>query len=516
MSSKKKPRYEAIRIEDIEYKGHGIARPDGMVLFVEDALPGELVDAQVTRKKRDHAFARVTAYHELSQKRTTPFCEHFGVCGGCRRQYLGYHDQLAYKQYFVEQVLERIGKFHDLPVREIIGCESDRFYRNKLEFSFAATRWLTDEEIVAGTQIDDRRALGFHVRGRFDRVTDIETCYLQPDPSNDIRRAVRDFTLSQGYSYYDPISHTGYLRSLVVRTSLSGEVMVIVVFAADDPASRERILEFIMERFPDLTSLDYIINETKNDSIAPHLVHNYRGRGYIHEQCGENRLKIHPKSFYQTNPKQAERLYEVVREFAGLNGTETVYDLYCGIGSIALYLAAEARRVIGIDSVEEAIENARENAAYNGHQNCTFFLGKVRDVLDHDFAVTRHAPDLVVLDPPRAGLHPDVVETLLKLRPAHIVYVSCNPATQARDLQLLDGAYRIGEVQPVDMFPQTYHIENVVDLRLREGSDADAHAHAKRAAGEGPSGLGGMGGRGGRGDRGDRGGRGGGGDRGGA
>ena len=470
MSSKKKPLYEALRIEDIEYKGHGIARPEGKVLFVEDALPGELVDAQVSRKKRDHAFARVTVYHELSEKRTTPFCDHFGICGGCRWQYLGYQDQLAYKQYFVEQVLERIGKFRDLPVREIIGCESDRFYRNKLDFSFAATRWLTDSEIAEGTDIDDRRALGFHVRGRFDRVTDIETCHLQPDPSNEIRRAVRDFTLSAGYSYYDPVSHEGYLRSLIVRTSLSGEVMVIVVFAADEPASREHILEFILEGFPELTSLEYIINETKNDSIGSHLVHNYHGRGYIHEQCGSNRLKIHPKSFYQTNPKQAERLYEVVREFAGLTGTETVYDLYCGIGSIALYLAGEAGRVIGIDNVEEAVENARENAVYNGHENSEFFLGEVREVLDRDFVATHHAPDLVVLDPPRAGLHPEVVETLQKLRPEHIVYVSCNPATQARDLQLLNSSYRVGDVQPVDMFPQTYHIENVVDLHLREGA----------------------------------------------
>jgi 23S rRNA (uracil1939-C5)-methyltransferase len=465
MASRKKPVYEAVEITDIEYRGHGIARPEGKVLFVEDALPGEVVDARVTKKKKDFAFARVLEYRRLSEKRVEPFCEHFGLCGGCRWQYLSYEDQLSYKQYFVGQVLERIGKFRDLEVPGVLGCESDRFYRNKLDFSFAAGRWLTDEEIASGEDVGDRRALGFHVRGRFDRVLDIETCYLQPDPSNEIRRAVRDFTLAEACSYYDPVSHEGYLRSLIIRTSLAGEVLVIVVFAYEDAGARERLLEFIAERFPQITSLDYIINDSMNDSIAPHEVHHYRGRYYINEVCGPNTLRIHPKSFYQTNPKQAERLYEVVARFAALEGTETVYDLFCGIGSIALYLAGSAARVIGIDNVEEAIENARENVAYNGYENCEFLTGNVRDVLTPEFSSTYPAPDLVVLDPPRAGLHPDVVETLLALRPPHIVYVSCNPATQARDLQMLAGAYRIEAVQPVDMFPQTFHIENVADLR---------------------------------------------------
>jgi 23S rRNA (uracil1939-C5)-methyltransferase len=467
MGSKKKPVYEAVEITDIEYRGHGIARPEGKVLFVEDALPGEVVDARVTRKKRDFAFARPVAYRELSQKRVEPFCEHFGPCGGCRWQYLDYADQLAYKQYFVGQILERIGKFRDLEVRPIIGCETDRFYRNKLDYSFAAGRWLSEEEIASAVEVADRRALGFHVRGRFDRVIDIETCYLQPDPSNDIRRAVRDFTMEGGFSYYDPVTHEGYLRSLIIRTSLSGEVMVIVVFAYEEEASRRRLLDFIAERFPRVTSLDYIINETKNDAIASHTVHHYGGQGYINELCGPNRLKIHPKSFYQTNPRQAVRLYDVVVELAGLTGRETVYDLYCGIGSIGLYLAGSAARVVGIDNVAEAIENARENAAYNGHGNCEFAVGNIRDVLTEEFAAAHPAPDLVVLDPPRAGLHPDVVEALLELVAPHIVYVSCNPATQARDLQMLDEAYRIEAVQPVDMFPQTFHIENVVDLRRR-------------------------------------------------
>jgi 23S rRNA (uracil1939-C5)-methyltransferase len=467
MGSKKKPVFEAVEITDIEYRGHGIARPDGMVLFVEDALPGEVVDAKVTRRKRDYAFARVLAYRTRSAKRVEPFCEHFGPCGGCRWQYLAYTDQLAYKQYFVEQILERIGKFRDLELWPIIGCESDRFYRNKLEYSFAAGRWLSEEEIASGEDVPDRRALGFHVRGRFDRVVDVETCHLQPDPSNEIRRAVRDFTLAEGFSYYDPVNHEGFLRSLIVRTSLSGEVMVIVVFAYEDEPARRRVLDLIAQRFPQVTSLDYIINETKNDAVAPHTVHHYRGQGYINELCGPNRLKIHPKSFYQTNPRQAVRLYEVVAAFAALTGSETVYDLYCGIGSIGLYLAARAGRVVGIDNVAEAIDNARENAAYNGYGNCAFETGNIRHVLTPEFAARHPAPDLVVLDPPRAGLHPDVVGALLELAPPHIVYVSCNPATQARDLQLLDDAYRIDAVQPVDMFPQTFHIENVVDLRRR-------------------------------------------------
>jgi 23S rRNA (uracil1939-C5)-methyltransferase len=467
MGSKKKPVYEAVEIEDIEYRGHGIGRPGGMVLFVEDALPGEVVDAKVTRKKRDFAFARVQEYRRRSGKRVEPFCTHFGPCGGCKWQYLSYADQRSYKEYFVSQILERIGKFTDIEIRPIIGCETDRFYRNKLEFSFAATRWLTEAEIAEGEGIEDRRALGFHVRGRFDRVLDIEYCFLQPDPSNEIRLAVRDFTLEAGYSYYDPVSHEGYLRTLIVRTSLSGEVMVIVVFAEDDESSRVKLLDFIGDRFPRVTSIDYIINGTKNDALAPHAAHHYAGRGYINELCGENTLKIHPKSFYQTNPKQAVRLYDVVREFAALTGSETVYDLYCGIGSIGGYLAGQAGRVIGIDNVEEAVENARENAASNGWRNCEFHTGNIRDVLTPGFTASHPAPDLVVLDPPRAGLHPDVIETLLELRADHIVYVSCNPATQARDLNMLATAYAIEAVQPVDMFPQTFHIENVVDLRRR-------------------------------------------------
>lgn len=464
MGSKKRKAYEAVEITDIEYKGHGIARPEGMVLFVEDALPGEVVDAQVTRKKRDHAFARPLAYRTLSEKRVEPFCSHFGTCGGCRWQYLEYADQLAYKQYFVEQILARIGKFRDLELRPIVGCESDRYYRNKLEFSFVDGRWLTEQEIASGADAGDRRALGLHVRGRFDRVIDIETCYLQPDPSNGIRRAVRDFTMEAGYSYYNPRTHEGFLRSLMIRTSLSGEVLVMLVCAYEDAPTRERLLDFIAERFPQVTSLDYMINGTQNDAIAPHPVHHYRGRGYINEICGPNSLKIHPKSFYQTNPAQAVRLYDVVAEFAALGGTETVYDLYCGIGSIGLYLAGSAGRVVGIDNVAEAIENARENAVYNGYENCSFETGNIRDLLTEEFAARHPAPDLVVLDPPRAGLHPEVIEALLELRPPHIVYVSCNPATQARDLQMLDTAYRITAVQPVDMFPQTYHIENVVDM----------------------------------------------------
>ncbi|MFP4010965.1 MAG: 23S rRNA (uracil(1939)-C(5))-methyltransferase RlmD [Spirochaetaceae bacterium] len=467
MGKGKKPVYEAVEIEDIEYRGHGIARPGGMVLFVEDALPGEVVDARVIRKKKDYAFARVVRYHKRSEERTEPFCSHFGLCGGCRWQYLPYGKQLSYKQYFVEQTLRRIGKLSELDIRPILGCEADRYYRNKLEFSFVDGRWLTEEEIAAGVEVEDRRALGLHVRGRFDRVIDIETCYLQPDPSNRIRREVRDFTLERGYSYYDPASHEGYLRTLMIRTSLSGEVMVVVVFAGDDRPSREELLDFIAERFPQVTSLDYIINDTRNDAIAPHTVYPYAGRGYIREICGPNTLKIHPKSFYQTNPRQAVRLYEVVSELADLTGHETVYDLYCGIGSIALYLAGRAGRVIGVDNVAEAVENARENALHNGYNNCEFFTGNIRDVLTEGFIASHPAPDLVVLDPPRAGLHPEVVEALVALAAPHIVYVSCNPATQARDLTRLSDAYRVEAVQPVDMFPQTFHIETVVDLTRR-------------------------------------------------
>jgi 23S rRNA (uracil1939-C5)-methyltransferase len=481
--SKRRKHYEHIHILDLEYRGYGIAKPQGKVLFVEDSLPGEEVDARIIKDKRDYAFATPTAVHSYSPERIEPFCRHFHACGGCKWQYLPYERQLEYKQYFVEQIMQRIGKMPDPDIDPIMGCDEDRYYRNKLDFSFAASRWLSREEIASGEDFD-RRGLGFHVRRRFDRVLDITHCWLQPEPSNTIRNALRDFAVQEDLSFYNPVTHEGFLRSLIIRTSLFGETMVMLVFAEPDEAPRRRVLEFLSQWLveddaeapptqgepggpPRIHSIAYMINESKNDATAPHTAHIYAGRDHIRERMGERVLKIHPKSFYQTNPKQAVRLYGVARQMAELTGTETLYDLYCGIGSIGLFLSDRAGRVVGIDNVPEAVANARENARANGATNCRFVDGDVKDLLDADFVAEHGRPDVIVLDPPRAGVHPKVLETLLRVAPRQIVYVSCNPATQARDLLELTSAYEIRRTQPVDMFPQTYHIENVVDLVLK-------------------------------------------------
>ena len=464
--ARRRKAYDNVEIIDLEYQGYGIAKPEGKVLFVEDTLPGELVDARIIKDKRDYAFATPTAFHTRSNERVEPFCEHFHACGGCKWQYLPYPRQLEYKEYFVRQILERIARLEEPAIDSIIGCESDRYYRNKLDFSFTESRWLEPSEIESGESFD-RRGVGFHVRRRFDRVLDVEHCWLQPEPSNQIRNALRDFAKREHIPFFDPVSNQGFLRSLVIRTSLFEETMVMVVFATDEEEPRRRVMDFLAAEFPGITSLAYMINTTKNDSTLPHRAHISRGEDHIREKMGDRVLKIHPKSFYQTNPAQAVRLYEVAAEMASPTGSETVYDLYCGIGSIGLFVSDQVGRVVGIDNVPEAIENARENADANNAANCSFLQGDVKDLLSDEFVAVHGRPDVVILDPPRAGMHPRVLKTLMELLPPHIVYVSCNPATQARDLQELTQAYEIGRIQPVDMFPQTYHIENVVDLRLR-------------------------------------------------
>jgi len=463
---KKKKEITGLTIDDLEYEGRGVGRADGKVIFVEDALPGEVVDVRVTRNKRDHAFGIVTAFHTTSDKRVQPFCEHFQDCGGCRWQYLSYDDQLSFKHYFVSQIMRRIGKVDGLELEPILGCERDRFYRNKLEFSFTNNRWLSREEVDSGKDAGDRRGLGLHVRGRFDKIIDINTCHLQEDPSNEIRLAVRDFAREKEMAFYDPVTHSGFLRSLIIRTALTGETMIVPVFAAEDTRLREEMLDFLAERFAP-TSISYIINSTANDSVAALDVHEYTGRPYIEEACGHIRLMIHAKSFYQTNSYQAVRLYTLVREWAALSGSELVYDLYCGIGSIGLFLADGCREVVGIDNVEEAIVKARENAEHNNVTNTQFYTGEVETVATDSFFSRHGQPDLVILDPPRAGIHPSVIQTLLQQSPPRIIYVSCKPSTQARDVLALKERYDIVRARPVDMFPQTYHIENVIELRLR-------------------------------------------------
>ncbi len=464
--------YEHQEIVDLEYQGNGIAKPEGRVVFVEGVLPGEVVDARVTRRKKGVAFAVPTAFHETSPKRVEPFCPHFADCGGCTWQYLGYEDQLRYKERFVGEVLERIGGITEPPPLPIIGCETDRYYRNKLEFSFSPMRWITEGEIAEGADIPDRRALGFHVKGRFDRVLDVETCFLQRDPSNAIRNEARRIAREHDYSFHDPAAHTGLLRGLIVRTTEGGEVMVILVIGEERPEVAATLLGELMEAVPEITSAHYIVNTTRNDDIGPHQAYHVAGTQVIHERCGHLRFAIHPKSFYQTNSRQAERLYAVVREWLDARESDTLLDLYCGIGSIGLFLADRVRRVVGVEYVAEAVDRARENAALNGYSNAEFHAGDVREILSSvDRAGARlPRPDIVVLDPPRAGVHPDVIAELRRLRPRQIVYVSCKPSTQARDLAMLAEEYAITRVQPVDMFPQTFHIESVVDLRRKEGA----------------------------------------------
>lgn len=451
---------------DLEHQGYGVIKPEGAVLFVEDALPGEVVDVQVIKRKRNHAYGVVTHYHSRAAERVEPFCGHFGLCGGCRWQFLPYASQLRYKERFVGEIMRRIGGQQELPLEPILGCETDRFYRNKLDYSFTDSRWLTSEEIEHGGDSIERRGVGFHVRGRFDRVLDIDTCYLQPEPSNEIRRAVRDYTIARGYSYYNPHSHEGWLRSLVVRTATSGAVMLIVALGNDgDPVRREELFDMIESKFPMVVSINYVINDTVNDALAPHEVHHARGQDHIIEQCEHLRLRIHPRSFFQTNARQAERLYALVAQWAGLDGSQVVWDLYSGIGSIALFLASRSRFVWGVEAVAEAVDNAVENARFNAIENVAFSAGDVKDAMLSPPAEAC-IPDLLVVDPPRAGLHPSVVQAIVRAAVPRIIYVSCNPATQARDLQLMSERYRVIRCRPVDMFPHTHHIESVVEMRL--------------------------------------------------
>ena len=452
-------------VEDLAYGGYGIVRHNGRVIFVDGALPGEVVDLRFYKKKRDHAFARPTEFWRRRPERIGPFCRHFAECGGCTTQDIPYDLQLSIKQSYVEQAFGRIGKLPDVEIEPILACEQDCRFRNKLDFSFTPKRWLTNTEIdsASGAEID-RRGLGFHVPGRFDRVLDIETCYLQPEPSNKVRRWVRDYARRNDLAFYDPHSNTGFVRSLIVRTSLLSETMVIPVFGEDKPAEREAFLASLVEAFPDLTAVSYILNTTKHDAVSGLRAVHYAGRPYIRESCGPLVFRIFPESFYQTNPRQAVRLYSLVSEWAALSGGELVYDLFCGVGSIGLYLAAHGggvSRIVGVESVAESVEGARRNAADNKIENTEFVQGPVESVFTEEFVETHGMPDLVVVDPPRAGLHPSTCELLAKHGPPRLLYVSCNPSTQARDARLLEEAYDLSRLKPIDMFPQTNHIETL-------------------------------------------------------
>ncbi|HCB89152.1 MAG TPA: 23S rRNA (uracil(1939)-C(5))-methyltransferase RlmD [Porphyromonadaceae bacterium] len=469
MAKKRKqlPLLEKVPVTGVAAEGKAIAWVDGMTVFVPYAVPGDVADIQITKKKSNYAEGKVTRFESFSENRADPFCEHFGTCGGCKWQILPYGEQLKYKQKQVEDNLTRIGKVELPEISPILGAPETTFYRNKLEFTFSDKRWLTEKEISSGSEPRQMDALGFHIPGMFDKVLDINKCWLQDDLSNQIRNAARNFCLKNKFSFFDLRNQSGLMRTLILRNTSVGEWMVIVVFYEDDAEKREMLLNFLAGKFPQITSLLYIINRKANDTITDQEVICWKGREYIVEEMEGLQFKIGPKSFYQTNSRQAYSLYKVAREFAGLSGSERVYDLYTGTGTIANFVARNAGKVIGIEFVEEAIEDARKNSRNNNIENTSFFAGDMRKILTVDFIREHGRPDVIITDPPRAGMHDDVIGAILFAEPQRIVYVSCNPATQARDLNLLDSKYRVARVQPVDMFPQTHHVENVVLLERR-------------------------------------------------
>jgi 23S rRNA (uracil1939-C5)-methyltransferase len=467
MKKKKLPVLENVPITGIAAEGKAIAKYNDLVVFVPFAVPGDVVDIQLTRKKQSFAEGKVVCFHALSPQRTAAFCEHFGVCGGCKWQILPYDEQLRYKQQQVTDQLTRIGKIALPEISPIMGSRKTVFYRNKLEYTFSDSRWMTDGEIHSDQPPTDRNALGFHIPGMFDKVLDIRKCWLQEDLSNRIRNEVKAFALTHQLAFFNLKNQGGLLRNIIIRTSTTGEVMLIVVFYEDDLEKQTALLSHIAGRFPEITSLLYILNQKANDTITDQEVHVFRGNDFILEEMEGLKFKIGPKSFYQTNSEQAYHLYSVVRDFAGLTGVEHVYDLYTGTGTIANFIARQARQVTGIEYVPEAIEDAKVNSALNGITNTRFFAGDMKDLLNASFIEAHGRPDVIVTDPPRCGMHDDVSEAILLAAPQRIVYVSCNPATQARDLNLLDRAYGVSAVQPVDMFPHTQHVENVALLEKR-------------------------------------------------
>ncbi len=468
---KELPLLENVTITDVAAEGKAIAKVNDLVVFVPYVVPGDVVDLQVRRKKNHYAEAEVVKFHQYSPVRAVPFCEHYGVCGGCKWQVLPYEEQLKYKQKQVTDNLTRIGKI-DLPeTSPILGSEKTKFYRNKLEFTFSNKRWLTEEEIRQDVVYEQMNAVGFHIPNAFDKVLAIEKCWLQDDISNRIRNAVRDYAYAHNYSFINLRSQEGMLRNMIIRTSTTGELMVILISKIEQDEELvlfKELLQYVADTFPEITSLLYIINNKCNDTITDLNVYLFKGKDHIFEEMEGLRFKIGPKSFYQTNSDQAYNLYKIARDFANLTGEELVYDLYTGTGTIANFISRQARQVIGIEYVPEAIEDAKVNAEINGINNTLFFAGDMKDILTQDFINQYGRPDVIITDPPRAGMHADVIDTILFARPKRIVYVSCNPATQARDLQMLDEHYKVKAVQPVDMFPHTHHVENVVLLELKE------------------------------------------------
>ena len=472
MARKKKelPLLEKITITDVAAEGKALAKVNDLVVFVPYVVPGDVVDLQVKRKKNHYAEAVAVKFHEYSPVRAVPVCQHYGVCGGCKWQCLPYTEQIKYKQKQVTDNLTRIGKIELPEISPIMGSEKTEFYRNKLEFTFSNKRWLTEEEVKEDVKYDQMNAVGFHIPGAFDKVLAIEKCWLQDDISNQIRNAIRDYAYEHNYSFFNLRSQEGMLRNLMIRTSSTGELMVLLqckIVEESEMDLMKQLLAFVAERFPQITSLLYVVNNKCNDTINDLEVMVFKGNDHIFEEMEGLRFKIGAKSFYQTNSGQAYNLYKVARNFARLTGNELVYDLYTGTGTIANFVSRQAKKVIGIEYVPEAIEDAKVNSAINGIDNTLFYAGDMKDILTQEFINQHGRPDVIITDPPRAGMHDDVINTILFAEPQRIVYVSCNPATQARDLSLLDAKYKVMAVQPVDMFPHTHHVENVVLLEKR-------------------------------------------------
>ena len=469
MAKNKKPLpiFEKITITDIAAEGKAIAKVNDIVVFIPFVVPGDVVDLQVTKKKSHFMEARPIHFHSYSEKRTEAVCEHFGICGGCKWQILPYSEQIRYKQKQVVDNLTRIGKIELPEISPILGSAKTEFYRNKLEFTFSNKRWRTFEEIAEGKVFETMNAVGFHIPGQFDKVLDINKCWLQNDISNEIRNEVRKYALANELTFFNLKTQEGFLRTMMIRTTSTGELMVIMIFFYEDIETQNALLQHLADKFPQITSLLYVINSKANDTITDQEVLVFKGNECIYEEMEGLKFKIGPKSFYQTNSEQAYELYKVARNFAGLTRKELVYDLYTGTGTIANFISHQCKQVIGIEYVPEAIEDAFENSKLNNIENTLFYAGDMKDILNAAFIEKHGKPDVIITDPPRAGMHEDVIDAILLAEPKRIVYVSCNPATQARDLSLLDSKYKVTAVQPVDMFPHTHHVENVVLLERR-------------------------------------------------
>ncbi len=458
------PRFESLEIIDIAAEGKAIAKIDNKVVFVTGVIPGDVVDVQINKKKRSYLEGYPVKFHTYSSEREEAFCSHFGVCGGCKWQMLPYEKQLHYKQTQVHDQLKHIGGFEFPEISPILGSAKTQYYRNKLEFTFSNNRWLTKEEIDENEENPDVRALGFHIPKMFDRIVNVDHCYLQGDPSNKIRTTIMDFAVANDYTFYDPRKQEGLLRNLIIRTSTTGEVMIIVIFLHDEQEQIKMMMQHIKENISEASCLMYVVNGKVNDTITDQDIILFDGRDHIFEEMEGLKFKIGPKSFYQTNSEQAYELYKITREFASLSGNEVVYDLYTGTGTIANFVARQSKKVIGIEYVPEAIEDAKVNSGLNGIENTSFYAGDMKDILTNEFIFENGKPEVIILDPPRAGVHPKVVDAIKFADAIRLVYVSCNPATQARDIALLSDKYKVTRVQPVDMFPHTHHVENVVLL----------------------------------------------------